>query len=383
MTEIVRDKENNHGIKSVAFVLSKFGRGGAERVVYQLAKSLRNRGIDILCICLEEIGSLGERIQPSDFNFISLNSQSSYDLKSLADLSKYLYKFNPDIVNVHSYSVLPYVSLASLSGTIHRVVFTAHGLLYEGFKKYMIRYRAASYCLAGLSAVSEQVAERHRIYLGWRKPIEVIENGIEIVVTDDEKRGETRKTLGITDDTFVFLNIGNIRPEKGIENIFKAVYILKSLKVKKKFCVVIVGAAQDKPYYEKSYKLSVELGVTDNIVWAGHVNDVNAIYAIGDAFLLSSRSEGLPLVVLEAMSCGLPVIATRVGGVPQVLKNGTGILINPSSPEQMASAMQKIINDEVLRRILREKSLKRFAEDYTIEKMAQKYINYFDELKNG
>jgi len=133
-----------------------------------------------------------------------------------------------------------------------------------------------------------------------------------------------------------------------------------------------IGEIQDQDYYNECQTLAADLKVADNIKFIGHSNDVLSWYGKSDIFALSSQTEGLPLALLEAMSCGLPCVCTAVGGVPEVVtENGVGYIVPPGDPDTLASKISTLIADTALRKEMGAKAAKVVREKYTIEKMGQ------------
>lgn len=375
-------KENNPLIAfhSVAFVVPKLGRGGAERVVMHLVQSFYSYGIETICICLEELGALGEELSEKGFRVECIESQRGYDFKAAIKLFHVLRRFNPSLINVHGYGALPYVAFAYLIGARYHVVFTGHGLLYSGFESRRFLYKNAGRCLSGLTAVTAEVANKHRYYLNWKRNIHIIENGIPAMSLDFEGGKMLREEFGIPSHAFVFLVVGNIRPEKGVEDLLEAVRLLSMKCSGQTFAVVVAGSSKNRQYFERILDLAKTSRVNSLLKFVGHRRDMSAIYSLADVFVLPSRSEGLPMVVLEAMSCRLPVVATRVGGIPSILSDGTGIIVDPIMPEQLASEMAEIMSNPGKRKTMGEKGYEKVDRMYSVDRMANGYINAFEDI---
>jgi len=378
----IRHKENNFSVAlhRLAFVVPKLGRGGAERVVMHLIQSFNAYGIETICICLEELGALGEELSDEGFRVECIESQRGYDLRAAIKLFRVLRRFKPSLINVHGYGALPYVAFAYLIGARYHVVFTGHGLLYSGFERRRALYKNAGRCLSGLTAVTEEVAHKHRFYLNWKRNIYIIENGIPAMSLDSERGNILREKFGIPSHAFVFLVVGNIRPEKGTEDLLEAVRLLIMKCSGQTFAVVVAGSSKNRQYFERILDLAKTLKVNNLLKFVGHRKDMSAIYSLADAFVLPSRSEGLPMVVLEAMSCRLPVVATRVGGVPSILSDGTGIIVEPMMPEQLACEMAEIMSNQGMRKAMGEKGHEKVNKMYSLDRMAEGYIKAFEDI---
>lgn len=361
----------------VAFVISKLGKGGAEQVVWQLSQFLEQESIENLCCCFEELGSLGERLVQCGESLAVIGSKRSFDVVALYKLYRVLRKFTPDVISVHSLSVLPYVVMANgLIGA--KIVFTAHGLLFTGFRRKRPVYRLFGKHIDEYTAVSERAASVHRRYMGWKRNIHIIENGSRVIETSLENRLRIRCKFDVKDDEFLFVAVGNIKKEKGIEVICNAVDILGGSSGKRRLKVLIVGDVWDKEYYGEISRLIGNSGIGDRIIFAGYQQEIAPFYSGADGYLISSHSEGLPMALLEAMSCGLPVIATSVGGIPNVLKDGAGILIKRNAPKELADAMNTLMCMTVgERHALGSRGRRRMLDGYSIRRMAGEYATIF------
>ncbi len=187
--------------------------------------------------------------------------------------------------------------------------------------------------------------------------IDVVPNGI---YTHDRRAGG---------DKILFL--GRLSAVKGIRYLIEAARILDNCPG-----VVIGGTGPE----EKKLK---RLAAGANVTFAGRVGDVQEFFMQGRIFVLPSLSEGLPQVILEAMSCGLPVIATRVGGVPDVVEHGkTGFLVDPGDPRQLAEYAGILLGDEALRREMRSNCL-RAVQNYSWDIISAKIAGLMDRALRG
>ncbi len=361
----------------IALVVSELRPGGMERVVVHLAEELDRRNINVEVICLQSSGLLASLLTEKNVPVVSLESYGSRDFIALFKLRRELKRFQATIVNLHDYASLPYAALANICSAGRPLVFTAHGLLYEGFESLQKRLRFFSRFLTAVSAVSDKVARRHQEYLAWEKPAQVIANGVPEVPVDDESRRRVRGELGCTEDTHLFLAVGNPRPEKGFEDLLDAVAQLRLKNLK--FFVAVAGTLADNQYCrDLSGKLG-QLQLAAHCRFLGFRPDTAALYSAADSFVLSSRSEGLPMVILEAMTAGLPIIATRVGGIPAAVGD-TALLVDGRNSEQLATAMGRMIADSDLRRRLAEAGKRHAKTHYGVGRMVDQYLNWYRQI---
>ena len=367
----------------VAVVLTELRAGGMERVVVHLAGGLAGRGIAVQVICVGAAGVLAEELTQAGVPVTALGSRRGYDVGAVCRLAGVLRRFRPSVVNVHDYSSLPYVLLARRMGARSPVVFTAHGLLYEGFEGRRKRYRRAARRLGAMTAVSEQVAGRHREYLGWDGPIAVVPNGVPGVVRSDEQREGVRRELGIGRGVCVFLAVGNARPEKGFEDLVEAAAMLRQSAGEAGFAVLIAGKVDDSAYCEGLRARLAELNLDGTVRLLGFRRDTGALYSAADVFVMSSRSEGLPMVLLEAMTAGLPVVTTAVGGIPAAVTDECALSVRPKSPEDLAAAMRTVLCDSDRRERMGAAAERIASERYTVDGMVDRYVGVFEAVGRG
>ncbi|MFQ6061285.1 MAG: glycosyltransferase family 4 protein [Thermoplasmata archaeon] len=175
-----------------------------------------------------------------------------------------------------------------------------------------------------------------------------------------------------------FLFVGRIVRQKGLENLVRASSLLKTKGLN--FSVSIVGVG---PLEDEIRILAHDLGVEDHISFFGHVSDEDLVrmYSESDAFVLPSVWEGLPLTLLEAWAAGLPVIATDVGGIRDLCRDGENALVVPSrNDEALAEAMQKLIEDRNLQRKLGANGRNLVASGYTWSQVAKRTMEVYEEL---
>lgn len=359
----------------VAFVLTELRPGGMERLVVHLATELAQRNIPVRVICLQKPGALSSLLQDQNIDVVALQSCSGKDFKALYHLNRELQRFGPTVIHLHDYASLPYVALANLFSGHCPVLFTAHGLLYEGFDGVQKRLRFFSRFLTAVSAVSEKVSERHQEYLGWAKGVTVIGNGVPPVEIDEKQRRLIRQELECAEETCVFLAVGNPRPEKAFEDLLDAVALLKR-KHSGSFLVAIAGTLADTVYCHSLLDKLDQLDVADCCRFLGFRDDTAALYSAADCFVLSSRSEGLPMVILEAMTAALPVISTNVGGIAAAVGNHV-VLVNPQHPAQLAEAMEQLMTQPRLQGRLAESGRKHVAAHFGVGRMVDEYLDWY------
>lgn len=155
-----------------------------------------------------------------------------------------------------------------------------------------------------------------------------------------------RRQFGVPCEALLLLAVGRLSREKGHLDLIDAFAALRRLCPEKAFCMVLVGEGPERFRIERKCG---QLGIADSVFLVGHQNDVRPFYSMADIVVLPSHSEGSPNVLLEAMAAGLPVVATVVGGVPEIATDGRNALLVPKMhPAQMAHALARLVEDREL-----------------------------------
>jgi len=274
---------------------------------------------------------------------------------------------NERVSLVHTHNQLPLIYCAPAGKLARaRVVHTKHGANFERGRRLWLRRAAARMCDAyvAVSAPTAELARRDR----EAKNVHVIENGIELsrFERDEGMRRAMRRELSIPEDAFVFGMVGRVVPEKNHELALRALAPLLGDKLR----LVVAG--------DGDLLASLSAQRAAGVHWLGARNDIARLYSTFDALLLSSRTEGLPLVVLEAMAAGLPVVATRVGGVPGVVEHErTGLLVAPEDEAGLREAAARLVSDRSLALGWGGAGRARAHERFSSERMVRDYIELY------
>lgn len=181
-----------------------------------------------------------------------------------------------------------------------------------------------------------------------------------------------RARLGLTPGVFVIGSIGSLILRKGHDLLLQALARLEGA------VALIAGAGPDAQAIEA---LARELGVAERVRFLGHMPDPGSLYAACDVFVLAARREGLPLVLAEAGWCGRPVVATAVGGVPELVRDReTGLLVPREDPQALAAALERLAADPGLRERLGRAARRHVAEGFTVQAMATRFADTYETL---
>ena len=173
------------------------------------------------------------------------------------------------------------------------------------------------------------------------------------------------------------MTVAQLEPRKGQETLLEALAQLRHEG--KDIELTIVG---DGPARGDVERRAAELGLTDVVTFVGALgqDEVGSFYRSADVFCLPSFSEGVPTVLMEAMASGLPVVATAIMGVPELVQDGCGLLVPAGRPDSLAEALERLISDPELRRVLGEAGRHKVVAEFNIEKSAAELHKLFSEV---
>jgi glycosyltransferase involved in cell wall biosynthesis len=283
---------------------------------------------------------------------------------------------------IHGHWVIPAGMMAAIAGRLtHRpVVLSAHGsdvFVWAAKHGFSALARATLKQALLCSANSRPVRDR-LIELGMppsRVPV-IYETGVDpFRFRPDLDGGGVRKSIGLTCNHFVLLFLGNLTKGKGVDVLLTALSTVT--RAHPELRAIIAGGG---PEREPLEQLASTLAIQDSVHFVGPVepDQTHTLFAACDAFVLPSRSEGMGIVILEAMASGRPIIASEVGGVPDLIIDGTtGLLCPPDDSRALAGRISELMSDEQLRcrlaRSARQEAESRFAESLQVDRVLDMY----------
>ena len=304
--------------------------------------------------------------------------------KIFLELVREFKKSNVRIIHTHKYKdTILAAPAAKLCGIPH-VVRTVHGLRepFDGLQAFkMSCYEAIERtvhrsCVDSIIGVSSQIAARYKAD-GEVSRVTCIRNGIDLEGKSVQvNRWQIRKDLGIDSETCLIGTVGRLTPVKGITYLLQAARILlrRGTNVK----VLIVGEGSIR---QDLLTQTHDLGISDNVVFLGHREDTDALLQAMDIFVLPSLSEGIPMALLEAMAACRAIVASRVGGVPEIVEDGVeGFLVEPMDVNGLVERCGQLIESPELARKMGEQGRKRVERDFSATAMADRVALVYKEL---
>jgi glycosyltransferase involved in cell wall biosynthesis len=253
-------------------------------------------------------------------------------------------------------------------------VTTVHGFTGEGLRSFVNAaiQRRAFRRFDGLVAVSDTVAEALMRFGVPPARVHVIQNAYD-QVAPPLPRAEARARLGAGSDEFVIGWVGRLSPEKGLDVLLAALAELRD----RPLTVAVIGSGGERAALESDAE---RRGVSGAVRWMGQVNDAPRLYSGFDLFVLSSRSEGTPIALFEAMDAEIPVVATAVGGVPAVVSSDEARLVAPGDPHALALAIRDAFDDPAPGHVRAASGLQRLRSLYAIDPWLDRYDRLYTEL---
>jgi glycosyltransferase involved in cell wall biosynthesis len=202
-------------------------------------------------------------------------------------------------------------------------------------------------------------------------------NGIDGEIFKDsfsiEEKSKIKESLRIREDEFIAAIVASLRQKKGHEHAFKAVKAIA--RAGDKVRLLILGDGERKIFLQKCAE---QLSVSRNLVWLGYQNDPRKFLSVSDALIVPSIAESFPISILEALAMGKPVIASRVGGIPEVISDGlNGFLFEPKDVLSLVEKLQKLIRDKALKKELSQNARESMISKFSISEMVGKIETLF------
>jgi len=358
--------------------------GGSGVVATELGKNLANRGHEIHFICYAIPIKLNRFLDNIYFHEVELYQYPLFEFPIYTDAlaSKIIdvAKFNKlDIIHVHY--AIPHATSAILAKMILnnkiKVITTLHGtdITLVGLEpSFTPVVRFGIEASDGVTAVSKYLRETTISTYNINRDIEVIPNFVDTNIFRPEKNLALRKKIAPGDEK-ILIHVSNFRRIKRVQDVVKVFEIVRR-KIKSK--LVLVGDGPERGDVEN---LCRTLKLYDDVIFLGKQEALHEILCAGDIFILPSQMESFGLSALEAMSCGLPVIATNVGGLPEVVLHGeTGYLTEIGNVERMASYVIELLEDKNKYTEFSEKARLRAEKFFDKDLIIPKYENFYEKI---
>lgn len=347
-------------------------------MVTNLVNHLNPSQFESTIISFAPIKAVENRVDPKKVRVISLNKKAGNNPILIFKIGLLLKKVGVHIVQTHNWGTALEGILGAKLACIPRVIHAERGTI-EDKKRNIVLQRFLWGFADQVLSVSETHRKRVSNIVGFpHEKITAIVNGVdtERFSPKPEIKQDIRKKLGLKKNSLCIGTVGSLRSVKNHSLLISACKTISSNFDQVE--VLIVGEGPLESHLIQEVKT---LGLSEKIHFAGGQPNIPEILSTLDIFVLPSLSEGMPNAVLEAMACGIPVIATSVGGVPEVIEDGkNGILITSKDKESLIQALTKLIQDREKRYRLGVEGRRRVLSHFSLKKMVSEYQTLYESL---
>jgi glycosyltransferase involved in cell wall biosynthesis len=368
----------------VVTLLDSLGSGGAERVALELATGFDPARIDsIMCVSrsFDAVDAAWleaeSRLRDSGIRVLQLPRRRTSDLLAWRPLMSLLRSERVHVLHAHMFGSSLWGSVIGRAAGVPAVVTHDHGWVGPRSRAEMalqrqVIARASDAVIAVSRHTLEQLIERVRIPA---EKLVFIANGI---AQPPEPAGASiRRELGIGADDPVIGSVGMMRAQKALEVLIEAVAIL----VRDGFPTLVLALAGQGPERPRLEAVAAGLGITDHVRWLGLRTDIPDVIATFDVAASSSDFEGSPLAIMEFMAAARPIVATAVGGVPDLIEDGVhGRLVPPRDPHALAGAIAELLRDRARAAEMGQRARERRESEFAIRTMVQRVEALYHEL---
>lgn len=361
----------------IAQGLYSFRTGGSERIGAQLCIEYAIRGYRVVCFAFHgHAGPFRDYLESHGVECVDLDYLSRRRVVRRFTYAFELYRFfrsrHVHALHVQHAMALILCGRAARYAGIRRIVMTEHDT-FQLDEQPKYRRRATECCryASSITGVHSGITDYFRDHMAVPEVrLRVVSNGVPTFTPDPEARKRMRAVLGIDEATFVCLYVGRLEAVKDLHTLVSAAVRLAKFG-SRPMRVVLAGNGSERAALEslcRSYNLA------SSVTFLGERSDIYDLLNMADAFVMTSRTEGLPMALIEAMAAGLPCVATAVGGIPTVLSGDAGILVPPEDPDAVAGALMRLASDDLKRRQLADRALRKVQAQYGLQPVVNTYL---------
>jgi glycosyltransferase involved in cell wall biosynthesis len=368
------------GTLTVCQLLHTLNVGGAEMLAARLARGQRDQ-CRFVFACLDELGTLGEELKAEGSPVEVIGRKAGLDWCCVWRLARFLRREQVDVIHAHQYTPFFYGIMARLLYRRPPILFTEHGRHFPDFprRKRILANRLLLERRDRVIGVGEAV--RQALITNEGIPADrvgVIYNGIDTERFADRpaERDEVRREIGLQPGDFAVLMVARL---DYLKDHATAIRMLARVARQAPYAKLIL--AGDGPERPKIEELIAELGIARQVRMLGLRKDVARLVQAADLFLLTSISEGIPLTVIEAMAAKLPVVATQVGGMAEVVEHGVSGLLAPSGDDgRLAACVLRLVHDAELRKEMGARGQQRARTLFSESDMQGRYVECYGAM---
>jgi glycosyltransferase involved in cell wall biosynthesis len=361
----------------IAEGLYSYQIGGSERVGVDLAIGFKNRGYRSVAFAFQDSdGPFRRELESHGVECVDLNylrrPRATRRISFQLEFYRFLKSRKVSALHIQHATSLLISGIPTWLARVRKFIVTEHSIhqYVERPDEFQIAkdYSRFASTITGVhSGITDYF--RDKLYV-LPERLHVVPNGVHLRPADPALRQSMRDQLGIPQGKFVFLYAGRLEDVKDLHTLLGAAARLpRDLAVRA--TVVLAGDGSCRAELEAAAR---EQGLGDRVRFLGARTDIPNLLAMADAFVMTSRTEGLPMAMIEAMGAGLPCVSTAVGGIPELLANGAGLLAPAKDSQGITDAMARLMTDDALRGSIAARGRQNVAERYSLDAVVTRYL---------
>lgn len=374
----------NRKINLLHIIGSVYKYGGLERKVIQLINNLDKSVFNCYLVTLIRYNH-DDHFVNLDIPIFSLEKQDGINFGIIPKLVKILKENNIQVIHSHNWVTLFHAVIAAKMANIPVIIHGEHGIetknIEDSWRRYLVK-KVLYYLCDHLIGISEEI--KKTLIKNYRIPskkVTVVHNGVEIYKSNQNRnKVKIKKKYQLEDYSLIIGSVGRIKPVKDFMTLIRAFQIIKDKYIDSALVIVGPGNDDSNPYYKELRDLLDELNIK-TVFFTGIIENIPEVLAVFDIFINTSLSEGISNTILEAMANKIPVVASRVGGNPELIEHErSGLLFESQNEQECAKCMIKILDDPDIKSRYIKNAFENVMQNHTMESMYQKNANLYTEL---
>jgi glycosyltransferase involved in cell wall biosynthesis len=362
-------------------VVLSLAPGGTEHLVVEMCRRLPPR-FDVSVCCLDDEGAWAPGLRARGVEVIALHRQAGFRPGIGRAIARLAAERSVSLLHCHQYSPFVYGVIAARWNRRLKMVYTEHGRLSDAppsMKRKLVN-PLLSASGGAIVAVSEELRQYMIASCFPASRVSVVRNGIPpLAMATGLDRIRARRALGLDGEALVFMTVARLDPVKDLQTLLEAFAVVRRGQPAAR--LVIVGDGPERQALAARARHGDLAGAVD---FTGYTSEVRGLLPAADVYVSSSISEGISITILEAMAAGIPIVATAVGGTPEILAGSRGGILVPSrDPDGLATAMLWLAGDAARRDAMGAAARVRLTEAFTMERMIDDYAATYRGLMNG
>jgi len=369
---------------TVLQLVNGFGMGGIERQQTEIIKRLPAGRFTQIIATMRMSGPFTAETESAGVEIVEFPFTSLYNrraLRSYFGLARLIRQRRVDLVYCYDFYTNVWGAISVTLAGRGRLV-TSRGDTGRMFSKAQLAVQRLAYACSNAivpnSDLVKDIIVENEFVPAWK--IRRIYNGIDAGrFAPRAAPPELARSLGLPPGAAVVGAVGNLHPWKGQDTLLRAAARIREARPNAWFLLIGEGVAQD-----ELQQLATQLGIREQTIFAGIRQDIPELLALMDVYVLPSQHESLPNAVMEAMACARPIVATAVGGLPELISNGvTGFLVPPGDPAAMADAVLRVLGDAALGAALGQAARERAVNEFSCSRLVENMAALYEDVLNG